>query len=136
CQCGMMRLLPGYSLVFVLVMLLVGTSPIGAGTGVHAFDLVHPLFKHVHFVGGRALTHDQIDQQRARSQGNNVASPGPALGSATNVQVADGIGLTGLSLDEQPLQAMAPGPSSTSVPLDVNAPAGRRVAPPDPPPLA
>ena len=51
-----MRPLPGFSIAFVLAVLLIGTTPIGTGVGAHQFDLVHPLFTHVHIVNGRVLS--------------------------------------------------------------------------------
>jgi len=57
-----MRLLPGFSLPLVLALLLIGTTPTGTGVGLHQFDLVHPLFAHVHIVNGHVLTHDQAQQ--------------------------------------------------------------------------
>ena len=132
----MMRYMPGYSLVFVLVVLLVSTTPMGTGTGVHAFDLVHPLFSHIHVVGGRVMTHEQIAQERANAAADKTTLPGPALGAGSNLPTADGLGLTSTALDDQPIEALLAGLTSAPPLMDVDVPAGREVAPPDPPPLA
>src|ERR1700738_3036940 len=76
-----MRPLPGFSIAFVLAVLLIGTTPMGTGVGAHQFDLVHPLFSHVHIVNGRVLTHDQI--QRTTLDGSVGTPSGPALGAGS-----------------------------------------------------
>src|ERR1700730_16039642 len=78
-----MRLLPGFSLTFVLALLLIGTTPMGTGAGVHQFDLVHPLFAHVHIVNGRVLTHEQI-QEGGTAQTRTSAGPALGAGSSPN----------------------------------------------------
>src|SRR5438045_6357708 len=60
--------LPGYLIAFVLVLLLASTTPVGTGSGAHQFDLLHPLFSHVHVVDGRVVTHEQ--QLAEQSSGN------------------------------------------------------------------
>ena len=62
------RYLPAHFVVFMLALLLVSTTPMGTGAGVHQFDLVHPLFAHVHLVNGRVLTHEQIDRADATAR--------------------------------------------------------------------
>ena len=52
--------LPGYLIAFVLMLLLAATTPVGTGTGLHQFDLLHPLFSHVHVVNGRVMSHEQM----------------------------------------------------------------------------
>src|SRR5579864_7654760 len=58
-QAGAMRL-PGYLIAFILGLLLATTTPVGTGAGLHQFDLLHPLFSHVHLVNGRIVTHEQL----------------------------------------------------------------------------
>jgi hypothetical protein len=70
-----MRVLPGYTIALLLAVLLVGTTPVGTGVGIHQFDLVHPLFAHVHLVNGRVVTHDQMQRGEATAR---RGSPGPA----------------------------------------------------------
>jgi hypothetical protein len=124
--------LPGYLIAFVLTVLLVSTTPIGTGSGVHQLDLVHPLFEHVHIVNGRVLTHDQLDagQGNQPAQANN----GPAFGAGSASNATDGgLGLT----PTVPLHTIMPSPvlAESSFATDLLQPAGRREAPPDPPPL-
>ena len=128
-----MRGLPGYSIVLLLAVVLIGTTPMGTGAGVHQFDLLHPLFSHVHVVNGRMLTHEQM--QRG-NMGAQRVSTGPALGAASGSNVADGdLGVVGT---DQPVQLFVALPMWSvrradwlaAVPLD------RLEAPPDPPPTA
>jgi hypothetical protein len=39
----------------VLATLLVVTTPVGTGQGVHQDDLLHPVLPHLHFVGGHLV---------------------------------------------------------------------------------
>src|SRR5207302_8427822 len=59
----------------VLAALLVLTTPVGAGHGVHQGDLLHPLLPHLHFVNGRLVLHDAGGATETRVQ------TGPALGA-------------------------------------------------------
>ena len=126
-----MRSLPGYSLVLLLAVVLIGTTPMGTGAGVHQFDLLHPLFSHVHVVNGRMLTHEQM--QRG-DMGAQRVSTGPALGAASGSNVADGD--LGVVATDRPVQllvalqtwSMRRADWLAAVPLD------RLEAPPDPPP--
>jgi hypothetical protein len=126
-----MRLLPGFSLPLILALLLIGTTPTGTGAGLHQFDLIHPLFAHVHIVNGRVLTHDQVQQGTP-----STPSPGPALGAgAGGNQSSIGLGVspvlpiaaTGF-VGEQRSPRVAP---------RVRTLAGRmQDSPPDPPPTS
>jgi hypothetical protein len=126
-----MRSLPGYTVVLLLALVLIGTTPMGTGAGIHQFDLLHPLFSHVHVVNGRVLTHEQM--QRGVTDGQRL-SLGPALGAATGSTVADG-DLSVVSTD-QPIESfdallvwnVRRADSLEPLPPD------RREAPPDPPP--
>jgi hypothetical protein len=132
--------LPGYVVVFVLALLLVSTTPIGTGAGVHQFDLVHPLFAHVHYVNGRLLTHEQLDQQSAlpapsaaKAQTPPPPGSGPAIGAGAGLDPVDsGVGWSPTQL----FQAASLVPSSqwTWLTSEARLPAGRVEAPPDPPP--
>jgi hypothetical protein len=129
-----MRVLPGYTIALLLAVLLIGTTPVGTGVGLHQFDLVHPLFSHVHLVNGRVVTHDQM--QRGETTVARPGSPGPALGAANAPGLADGE--LGAFATDQPIQALDvlmmwhAGRTEWSAlfPLD------RREAPPDPPPTS
>jgi hypothetical protein len=129
-----MRLLPGYLIAFVLAMLLACTTPAGTGAGVHQFDLLHPVFSHVHLINGRLVTHEEMAQAR---EGASVPPPAPgktAFGAGQPAAAADG----GLGVSPT-----LPG-WSNAIPWDGAAgrvrfqsviPHGLKEAPPDPPPL-
>src|SRR5258707_983436 len=103
-----MRLLPGFSLPLVLVLLLIGTTPTGTGVGLHQFDLIHPLFAHVHIVNGHVLTHDQVQQ------GVTTPSPsGPALGAGSGANQSS-IGLGVSPILPSPMTAMTWSSAGTS----------------------
>jgi hypothetical protein len=127
-----MRVLPGYSIALLLALLLVGTTPVGAGVGIHRFDLLHPLFSHVHVVNGRVLTHEQI--QRGDT-GSRPASPGPSVGAATGAAAAEGD--LGMVTTDQPIEPLNVVVVWDTARIDwlVRLPLDRREAPPDPPPL-
>ncbi len=132
-----MRLLPGSSIAFVLALLLIGTTPMGTGVGTHQFDLIHPLFSHVHIVNGQVLTHDQI-QQAAAAGGSATTTtlPGPALGAGSGAN--QGIGGLGIS-PILPTHALGP-VSELQLPrlvIALQPPTGRlQETPPDPPPTS
>ena len=125
-----MRLLPGFSLPLVLALLLIGTTPTGTGVGLHMFDLVHPLFAHVHIVNGHVLTHDQVQQGVT-----TTSSSGPALGAGSGAnQSSIGLGISPVL----PIQVMGLGSELLSpLPISLQPPAGRfQDTPPDPPPTS
>ena len=128
-----MRTLPGYPLVLLLVLLLIGTTPTGTGAGLHQFDLVHPLFSHLHVVNGRVLTHEQMQRGEPAAR---AVSPGPALGAATGSSAGEA-DLGAVSSDQPTATLSGLVLSNTGrtewpdrLPLD------RREAPPDPPPTS
>ena len=131
-----MRQLPGYSLGFLLAVLLFGTTPVGTGVGSHQFELVHPLFSHLHIVDGRVLTHEQIDHGLASPGAVRSVSGGPSYGTTSGGDSVSDVGIAGQTV-----------PDPFRMPLDVGAPwlwlsfegvlpPGWRKAPPDPPPIA
>jgi hypothetical protein len=128
-----MRLLPGFSFVFVLALLLIGTTPTGTGAGIHQFDLVHPLFAHVHIVNGYVVTHDQMQQGGASP---SRTSPGPALGSGSGA--ADGSTALGISpILPTPALGLISELAGSRVALALRPPAGRlQDRPPHPPPTS
>ena len=128
-----MRVLPGSTVAMLLAVLLVGTTPVGTGAGMHQFDLVHPLFAHVHLVNGRVVTHDQMQRGETSSR---RGSPGPALGAANAPGAADGD--PGAFATDQPVQALGFGMMWHSGHTEWSAlfPLDRREAPPDPPPTS
>jgi hypothetical protein len=130
-----MRLLPGFSLPVLLALLLIGTTPTGTGAGLHQFDLIHPLYSHVHLVNGQMLSHDQVPRSASTGPATNSSS-GPALGAGSGAnQTSLGLGISPVL----PVHAMgfvsglrSPRPALTVQPL-----AGRmHDTPPDPPPTS
>ena len=130
-----MRPLPGFSIAFVLAVLLIGTTPIGTGVGAHQFDLVHPLFTHVHIVNGRVLSHDQ-NQRTSVDERGRANVPGPALGAGSGPnQTIAGLGISPIL----PTHALGvvPAVGMPRLAPTLQPPAGRlRDTPPDPPPTS
>jgi hypothetical protein len=128
-----MRAAPGSSIALLLILLLVSTTPIGTGAGMHTFDLVHPLFSHVHVVNGRVLTHEQMQQGET---GRRATSSGVSLGAANGSAVADG-DLGAISTD-RPIDSFNVVAlwERASIVLPARRPLDRREAPPDPPPTS
>jgi hypothetical protein len=130
------RYLPAHFVVFTLALLLVSTTPMGTGSGVHQFDLVHPLFAHVHLVNGRMLTHEQMEQGDAtpRPPAHGYTA-GPAFGAGAGGAPGDtGLGV-GPTLPFQPL-SLLPAIFGRRFRLQARLPVGRSEAPPDPPPTS
>jgi hypothetical protein len=130
------RYLPAHFVVFTLALLLVSTTPMGTGTGIHQFDLVHPLFAHVHVVNGRVLTHEQIAQGQdiPRPAGSGFAA-GPVVGAGTApAQGETGVGVSP-TLPFQAVSLQSPFFGLRFLP-DARLPVGRSEAPPDPPPTS
>jgi len=126
-----MRLLPGFSLPLMLAMLLIGTTPTGTGVGLHQFDLVHPLFAHVHIVNGRVLSHDQIQQNAT-----TTSSSGPAFGAGSGAnQCSVGLGISPVL--PVPVTSFVSELMSPPLATSLQPPAGRiQESPPDPPPTS
>jgi len=123
--------LPGYLVAFLLTLLLASTTPVGTGAGVHQFDLLHPLFSHVHLINGRFVTHEELAREAAAVQ---PGAPGVAIGgSSAGAGSDDGIGVSPtLPMHTQPLL----NPARVGwVMSDMAMPDGHDEAPPDPPPL-
>ena len=125
--------LPGFSLAFLLAVLLVSTTPVGTGAGMHQLDLLHPLFTHVHLVNGRILTHDQVAATAAPVAGR--PTNGPALGAGGGGGAIDaGLDVSPVSLLQS--SVLLPVVLIESVIEDTPSARGREEAPPDPPPVA
>ncbi|HEY1292616.1 MAG TPA: hypothetical protein VGJ60_05930 [Chloroflexota bacterium] len=123
--------LPGYLIVFVMTLLLASTTPVGTGAGLHQFDLLHPLFSHLHVFNGRLMTHEQLEVEMA-------GAPAPAAG--VSVGAGGGAGSDGAGVGISPTLPMPARLITVVLParwqtFDVVAPAGREDSPPDPPPL-
>ena len=54
-------------LACVLSGLLIVTTPIGTGHGVHQGELLHLAVPHLHFVDGHLVTHEEAEQAAAAS---------------------------------------------------------------------
>jgi hypothetical protein len=129
-----MRVLPGFSLPLLLALLIIGTTPTGTGVGLHQFDLIHPLYAHVHIVNGQVLSHDRVPTSPGNDATNALAGPALGAGSGAN-QSALGSGISPVI----PMLSVclgsgvrSPRPALTIQPL-----AGcLQDAPPDPPPTS
>ena len=108
----------------------------GTGSGVHQFELVHPLFAHLHIVNGRVLTHEQLEREGTAAQAATSGVGGrPAIGASAGTDVADGgVGWSPAS----PLRGVSPVSSALWAWMagESRLPAGRVEAPPDPPPTS
>jgi hypothetical protein len=126
--------LPGYLLAFLLVIMLASTTSAGTGSGVHQFDVLHPLFDHVHIVNGRILTHEEMAEEAMQPPVKAPAHPGPAFGAGGGAAAADaGVGVSPVVPNHTTeLTLAAP---SWWLPGESRIPTGREEAPPDPPPL-
>jgi hypothetical protein len=128
-------------LACVLAGLLVVTTPIGTGHGVHQAELLHLLLPHLHFVDGHLVTHEQAQQAAAASATaadearSRQPQAGPMLGADSGAEAASlGLAVTP-TLPKYavilPLRALGRLHVRSSVP-----PRGRLDTPPDPPPQA
>jgi hypothetical protein len=132
----LMPALPTAICVWLLALLLVGTSPFGMGIGVHRDQVLDPLFPHVHLRDGRIVP---IDSRTSSSQRDAAVvhdpARGPALGAGT-FGTFDGIGADAPALTGDATWTLAePAALPCSGPaLERAGPDGLRLAPPDPPP--
>jgi|SRR5579871_1463017 len=123
--------LPGYLIAFILTLLLASTTPVGTGAGVHQFDLLHPVFNHMHLINGRLVTHEQLAAEMASP---TAPLPGVAFGSGGGAGADEGgIGVSPTLPTPLPLIVASVATGWTHA--DDRTPAGRSEAPPDPPPL-
>ena len=123
--------LPGYLIAFVLVLLLAATTPVGTGAGVHQFDMLHPLFSHVHVVNGRVVSHEQMAFE---ALGMTTPAPGVAVGSGGGAGTDDlGVGVSPTLPLAAPLLVWIS--RASWEPIELVPPASRNEPPPDPPPL-
>jgi hypothetical protein len=123
---------PGYLIGFILAVLLASTTPVGTGSGAHQFDLLHPLFSHVHLVNGHVLSHEQLAQAPASM--DERAWSGPAVGSGGDSAFSDaGLGVSP-TLPARAVEFVADTRPEIVV-YEVRIPSGWLEAPPDPPPL-
>ncbi|HEY2596278.1 MAG TPA: hypothetical protein VGK33_20490 [Chloroflexota bacterium] len=122
--------LPGYLIAFALALLLASTTPVGTGSGVHQFDLLHPLFNHMHLVNGRLMTHEQMDAAMAAP---TAPVGGVALGSGGAGSDEGGVGVSPTLPSGVTLTVWSVATRWDLV--DEQTPVGREEPPPVPPPL-
>jgi hypothetical protein len=122
-------------LTMILALLLVSTTPVGTGAGVHQFDLVHPLFTHLHLYDGRMLTHEQLEETMTRpmARASRALPFGPSV-AAGSAMPGDDAGVA--------LSPTLPVPATPALlmlaarRLDIGLTLAHQLdeAPPDPPP--
>src|SRR5262249_27517313 len=132
----LVRSLLGQLVVQLMAALLVITTPIGTGEGLHQSELLHPVLPHVHTINGRIVTDQQLALERTTQSepaANSQSVGGPALGAGSG---ADAAGL-GIALGPA-LPAVEPVHSRSAegrLPIvDGAAPSEFRAEPLDPPP--
>ena len=88
-------------LACVLSGLLIVTTPIGTGHGVHQAELLHLALPHLHFVGGHLVTHEEAEQAAAAAPAtahearSRQPQAGPALGAGSGAEAASlGLAIT------------------------------------------
>ena len=132
----LLRLLAGQLLVPLLATLLVLTTPVGTGQGVHENELLHPVVPHVHLVDGRIASNEQLAAARAAAAADSVTSQppgGPALGAGNGAD-APGLGLAlGPTLLANAISIAAASPDRLHASESV-LPTEFRDPPQDPPP--
>lgn len=126
-----MRSITQALLAYVLALLLVGTSPVGAGTGAHQNQLLDALVPHMHFIDGKPVEKDNLSMSYP-----TMSPSGPVLGAGAGAAAAS----SGVAI-VQPLPIRAiPFPADSErwslAPRDDALPRGLSEAPPDPPPTA
>lgn len=118
-----------------LTVLLVGTTPVGTGAGIHQFDLVHPLLSHTHLINGQLVTHEQMAAAGRTMTAPAPVLPGPVIsaGHGTADELASGpsplpahVRLTLWQTDRRVQRVLR----------NHRPPTGQIHAPPDPPPLS
>jgi len=125
-----LRSLSGVTVLYLLVLLLAGTSPVGTGRGVHRDQLVDLLVPHVHFPEGAAALTDRpprpltSDTSSGPSLGAGVGADGASLGMALTPPLP-GVGQLAIPADARRLEC-----------VDALSPGSYADAPPDPPPPA
>jgi hypothetical protein len=121
-----LRSLAGVLLIYALSGLLASTSPVGAGRGVHQFQLVDELLPHVHLVNGQRV-------EMGAAQPDTTSSGGPAFGAeaGASATLAIGVLLTPSTVPLMVNRLQGERLSAEEMPL----PPDRAEAPPVPPPL-
>ena len=90
-----MRSLLGQLVVQLLTALLVLTTPVGTGEGVHQSELLHPVLPHMHTINGQIVSDQQLALDRVTEKALAATSEpthGAALGAGTGADAA-GLGI-------------------------------------------
>ena len=89
-----MRSVLGTLLAFVIAGLLVATTPIGTGEGVHKDEMLHPVLPHLHMIDGRIVSHAEADAAAAaaRTVPLTQRTTGPVVGAGSGAE-ASGLGV-------------------------------------------
>ena len=66
-------------ITLLVVMLLMTTTPIGTGGGVHEGMLLHSLFPHVHIVDGQPVAHEAAGTRIGAEAGADASEGGIGL---------------------------------------------------------
>ena len=123
-----MRSLLTALLGYVLAFMLMGTSPVGTGQGVHQNQLLDALVPHVHPEGG------QIVQATASRPASAAYGHGPALGAGAGAATS-ALGLALVPALPSRVVALITASERWLVSIDDEArPPEQTEAPPDPPP--
>ena len=80
----------------LLATLLMLTTPVGAGQGVHANMLLDPVIPHVHLLDGRVVTDAQLKATLAAATRDKLRqhpTPGPPLDSGGGAADAASLGI-------------------------------------------
>jgi hypothetical protein len=91
------RLIGSQFFVPLMATLLVMTTPMGTGQGVHENELLHPVWAHVHLVNGQIVSDAQLAAGRAAATAERLRSRpsgGQALGAGSGAGALEsGVGL-------------------------------------------
>ena len=131
-----MRLWTSLPIAPLLVMLLVVTTPVGTGAGVHEFDLLHPLLPHTHLINGRLVTHDQLEREPASRSAPQAGPVTRSAGADAGAQAADPAFALNPTLSLQGFHLLAATPGQRLHLPTRRPPPSRTEAPPDPPPTS
>ena len=113
---------------YVLAFLLMGTSPVGTGQGVHQNQLLDALVPHVHLDAG------QVVQPSASPRTADAYNRGPALGAGAGA-ASSALGLALMPALPARVVALTTASERWLVSIDDDArPPEQTEAPPDPPP--
>jgi hypothetical protein len=123
----MLRSLAGVLLTYVVSLLLASTSPVGAGQGVHQFQLVDELLPHLHLVNGQRVAIGAAQPDTT----STTDRPAIGAGAGASATLFAGVLLTPVAVPLTVYRARGERLSAE----DKSLPAGRAEAPPDPPPL-